>query len=99
DSTYRSAPSFHNSLALTGLIDSTKGVISELYQLKDKEEIYRVIVQKVVEPTIRGMISDMMTEFRHYAKSLDGNPLEGKLAEELQKTAMNIGKKFDEAYR
>jgi len=99
ESTYRNNPSFQNSLALTGFIDSTKGVISELYQLKDKEEIYRVIVQKVVEPTIRGMISDMMVEFRFYAKNLDENPLQDKLTEELQKTAMNVGKKFDEAYR
>lgn len=99
ESTYRNNPSFQNSLALTGFIDSTKGVISELYQLKDKEEIYRVIVQKVVEPTIRGMISDMMVEFRFYSKSLDGNLHQEKLADELQKAAMNIGKKFDEAYR
>lgn len=94
---YRHDPTFHKSLALTGMIDSCKNVIAELYQLKDKEDVYRVIIQKVIQPIIRGMISDMMAEFRFLNKNLEDAP--EKAHDHAQNTAINIGKKFDESYR
>lgn len=97
DSTYRNDPNFRNALAVTGIIDSVTKTIAEIHALKDKEEVYKVIIQKVVQPIIRNMISDMMTEFRHLAKSLEDSP--DKQEESLQAAAISIGKKFDENYR
>lgn len=99
DRTYREDPKSNNALAITGLIDSAKGIIQELYHMKDKEETYRVMIQKIVQPILRSMISEMMAEFRDYAKTFEENPMKPKLQDDLQQAAMNIGKKFDEAYR
>jgi hypothetical protein len=97
DATYRKDPNFRNALAVTGIIDSVTKTITEMHNLKEKEEVYGLIIQKVVQPIIRAMISDMMTEFRFLSNALDKTPT-GK-DEHLQGAAMAIGKKFDEAYR
>lgn len=99
DSVYRNMPTFQNSLAVTGLIDSSKSLLQELSHLQNKEETYRLILAKVVQPIIRTMISDMMTELRVVFKSIDSNPSKEHLETDLQTAAVNIGKKFDDAYR
>jgi len=97
DATYRNDPNFRNALAVTGIIDSVTKTITEMHNLKEKEEVYALIVQKVLQPVIRNMISDMMTEFRYLTNSLDKAP--DKKEESLQEAAMAIGKKFEESYR
>lgn len=97
DATYRNDPNFRNALAVTGIIDSVTKTITEMHNLKEKEDVYALIVQKVLQPIIRNMISDMMTEFRYLTNSLDKAP--DKKEESLQDAAMAIGKKFEESYR
>lgn len=99
DSVYRTTPTFNNSLAITGMIDSTKGVIQEIYNLKDKEETYRTLITKVLQPLIRQMIQDLMHEFKHYSGLLESSSETEKLNASLQQVAVNMGKKIDEAYR
>jgi len=97
DATYRRDPHSRNALAVTSIIDSVTKTITEMHNLKDKEEVYALIVQKVLQPAIRNMISDMMTEFRFLTSSLD-KALD-KREESLQDAAIAIGKKFEESYR
>lgn len=97
DATYRNDPNFRNASAVTGIIDSVTKTITEIHALKDKEDVYKVIIQKVVQPIIRNMISDMMTEFRFLTTNVANTP--AKQEEHIQSAAMGIGKKFDENYR
>jgi hypothetical protein len=97
DATYRKDPNFRNAIAITGIIDSVTKTISEIHALKDKEDVYKVIIQKVVQPVVRNMISDMMTEFRFLSKKIAEEPETQE--EALASAAMSIGKKFDENYR
>jgi len=99
DATYRDSPRASNAMALTSLIDSAKGVISELDVLKNKEEVYKMTLHRVIQPFVRSMIADLMAEFKHYVTHLEGNADKDKLSVHLQSVAVNLGKKLDELYR
>lgn len=99
DATYRQHPSFHNSMALTGLIDSSRSVLQDLTNLKDREETFAIVLQQVLQPMMRQMIGDLMDQFRFFSKSFDGLQEKSKLELDLQSVALNVGKKYDEAYR
>jgi len=91
---YRNRPTTGNAYALTSFIDSTKGLIEQLYTLRGKEEIYRTILLKVLQPFCREMVKSMLAE----VTSLKGDDPYAN-DEVLKKFSTNLGKKFQEAYR
>lgn len=91
---YRNRPTTGHAYALTSFIDSTKGLIEQLYTLRGKEEMYRNILIKVLQPFCREMVKCMLAEVTNLKGDDPYAP-----DEVLKKFSTNLGKKFQEAYR
>ena len=91
---YRERPTTGHAYALTSFLDSTKGLIEQLYSLRGKEETYRSILLKVLQPFCREMVKSMLAE----VTSLKGDDPYAN-DEVLKRFSTNLGKKFQEAYR
>jgi transcriptional regulator with XRE-family HTH domain len=91
---YRNRPTTGHAYALTSFLDSTKGLIEQLYSLRGKEEMYRSILLKVLQPFCREMVKCMLAE----VTNLKGDDPYAS-DEVLKRFSTNLGKKFQEAYR
>ena len=91
---YRAKPAATYAYTLTGFIESARSIIDQAYNLRSKEDIYRNIVAKVLQPFCREMVKSMLNEVGTL-KGLDSNIEEN----ELKNFSTNLGKKFQECYR
>lgn len=91
---YRNRPTTGNAYALTSFLDSTKGLIEQLYTLRGKEEIYRNVLLKVLQPFCRTLIKAMLAEVTNLKTE---DPYAND--ETLKTFSTNLGKKFQEGYR
>lgn len=93
EAAYRERPAATFAYTLTGFIESARSLIAQAYTLKTKEEQYRVILAKVLQPFCREMIKSMLGEVGILNSS-------SQLAEgDLKTFSTNLGKKFQECYR
>lgn len=90
---YRERPAATYAYTLTGFIESARSLIAQAYTLKSKEDTYRTILAKVLQPLCREMIKSMLGE----VGILNGNATIGE--SELKTFSTNLGKKFQECYR
>lgn len=94
---YRESPVSFNAQSLTNFIDTAKSLISDIYNLKTKEETYKTIVQKVLEVFCREMVKSLLNEVSAMKeKDLSDRK---KIEDELSRFALNVGKRFQECYR
>jgi len=97
DLVYRSKPTFSNAQALSNFISTSKSIIDHMNGLREKDVLYKTIIEKCLQATVRTMIKEMMTECKALinAESLDGELRDAA----LQAFSKNMGSKFQEAYR
>jgi hypothetical protein len=91
---YRERPSATYAYTITGFIESARSIIAQAYTLKSKEDTFRGILAKVLQPFCRDMVKAMLGEVG-VLKGLDSNIDES----ELKNFSTNLGKKFQESYR
>lgn len=92
ESQYRERPTTTNAYALTSFIESARSLIDQSYTLKSKEDVYKNIVAKILQPFCREMITSMISEVGVLNSTT-------KTEEDLKMFSTNLGKKFQEAYR
>jgi len=93
---YRQRPAATYAYTLTGFIESARSIIAQAYTLKSKEDTYRSVLAKVLQPFCREMIKAMLGEVATL-KSLNAG--EAITEEDLKTFSTNLGKKFQESYR
>jgi hypothetical protein len=92
EAAYREKPAATFAYTLTGFIESARSLIAQTYTLKSKEDVYRSVLAKVLQPLCREMIQSMLAEA--------GLLNQGSVTEDDLKTfSKNLGKKFQECYR
>ena len=90
---YRERPAATFAYTLTAFIESARSIIAQAYTLKTKEETYRSVLARVLQPLCREMIKSMLGEVSILKSGTN-------IAEEDLKTfSTNLGKKFQECYR
>jgi len=90
---YRERPAATYAYTLTAFIESARSIIAQAYTLKTKEETYRSVLARVLQPLCREMIKSMLGEVSILKSGTN-------IAEEDLKTfSTNLGKKFQECYR
>jgi hypothetical protein len=92
---YRERPAATYAYTLTGFIESARSIIAQAYTLKSKEDTYRSVLAKVIQPFCREMIKSMLSEVA-LLKSGDATSI---TEEDLKIFSTNLGKKFQENYR
>ncbi len=95
DAQYREKPSTGYAYTLTAFIESARSLIAQAYTLKTKEDTYKSIIAKVLQPLCRDMIKAMLGEV-NLLRSNTGTKLNN---EDLKTFSTNLGKKFQECYR
>lgn len=90
---YRERPAATYAYTLTGFIESARSLIAQAYSLKSKDDVYRSVLAKVLQPFCREMIKAMLGE----VAVLSGNQTIS--GEDLKTFSTNLGKKFQESYR
>lgn len=93
---YRANPKQSTGQALTQLIQCGQGLITDLYILKNKEDVYRQILTKVLEPFCREMIKGMLLEVSSLKVNEGMAPI---TRDDLENLSRNVGKKFQETFR
>lgn len=93
---YRTKPAATFAYTLTGFIESARTIIDQIHTLKGKEESYRAIVAKVLQPLCREMIKSMMGEVGSLKILTDAGAIN---EEDLKRFSTSLGKKFQECYR
>ena len=91
---YRERPAATYAYTLTGFIESARSLIAQAYTLKSKEDVYRSVLAKVLQPLCREMIKSMLGEVG-ILNSTNSNISES----DLKTFSTNLGKKFQECYR
>lgn len=92
---YREKPAATYAYTLTAFIESARSIIAQTYTLKTKEDQFRTILAKVLQPFCREMIKSMLGEV-----GLLNSNSSGAISESDLKTfSTNLGKKFQECYR
>jgi len=86
---YREKSTATYAYTLTAFIESARSIIAQAYTLKTKEDQFRTILAKVLQPFCREMIKSMLGEVGNL------NCPEA----ELKTFSTNLGKKFQENYR
>jgi hypothetical protein len=92
---YRERPAATYAYTLTGFIESARSLIAQAYTLKSKEDVYRSVLAKVLQPLCREMIKSMLGE----VGILNSNSGNGISEADLKTFSTNLGKKFQECYR
>lgn len=91
---YRERPAATYAYTLTGFIESARSLIAQAYSLKDKEDVYKSVLAKVLQPFCREMIKSMLGEVGVFKSNHPEIP-----QEDLKMFSTNLGKKFQECYR
>ena len=99
DAQYRVSPTLSYAQALTGFISATKDVIQQMYDLQDKEELFKTIIIEVMQPFTRSMIKSFSDEAKGFVQEDLGDPSTQRREEAVNKIARTIGTKFQESYR
>ncbi len=89
---YREKPVATYAYTLTAFIESARSLIDQTYSLKAKEDVYKKVLAKVLQPFCREMIKAMLSE----VSSLNAARVN---EDELKIFSTNLGKKFQECYR
>jgi hypothetical protein len=95
---YREFPSQKNAQALTDFVRCSKELIEQLQMIADKDALYMTLIQKIVQPLLRSLIKEMMSE----VQSLNNDETlidKDSLKKELSSFSRNIGIKSKDYYR
>lgn len=94
---YRTKPAATFAYTLTGFVESARTLIDQIYTLKGKEETFRAITAKVLQPFCREMIKVMLGEVGALKANMDTGAVLDE--DDLKRFSTNLGKKFQECYR
>ena len=99
DAQYRVSPTLSYAQALTGFISATKDIVGQLYELQDKEAVFKTLVVEVMQPFCRQMIKSFSDEARSLVQEDMDIPSSPRREESVNKIARTMGTKFNEGYR
>jgi hypothetical protein len=99
DAQYRVSPTLSYAQALTGFIAAAKDIVGQIYELQDKEALFKTLIMEVLQPFCRGMIKSFSDEARSLIQEDMGEISSVRREETVSKTARTMGTKFQEGYR
>ena len=99
DAQYRVCPTLSFAQALTGFVTSAKDIIEKMYELQNKEAMFKSVLVEVLQPFCRAMIMSFSNEAKNIIAEDLGEPNSARREEEVAKIARLLGTKFQENYR
>jgi len=96
---YRAMPTVSNQSSLTSFIRSGQDLIETIYQLREKEETFRVLIQRILQPMCRQMCKHLIEESKG---AMEGRYPKIKLEyleEVVTDLSSNLATQFKEEYR
>jgi hypothetical protein len=99
DAQYRVSPTLSYAQALTGFISAAKDIVGQMYELQDKESMFKTLIVEVLQPFVRQMIVSFSDEARGLSQEEMGETGSARREEAVNKLARTMGTKFQEGYR
>jgi hypothetical protein len=99
DAQYRVSPTLSYAQALTGFITTSKDIIAQMYELQDKEALFKTLIIEVFQPFCRQLIKVFSDEAKTLLREDVGEPGSQRREDETAKLARTMGTNFQESYR